>query len=328
MARPARMLVHQRLGEAVTALYERHGGLPSADQTADIWSEIWHHETHHSTAVEGNTLALADVQLLLVDGQTGGHRPLADYLEVRAYATAAKWVYEQTRHPDVGRSEELLALHEVRFLHHQALNLPWAVAAPAHATPQEAPGNFRRHEIASFGRGMKPPSWVEVDALMHDWVQEANRVTQDSEIPVVEQLAKLHGEFERIHPFLDGNGRVGRLVLNLLLARLGYPPAIIYKRDRDRYLRALHRSDQGDSGLLGELIARSVTDNLYRFLLPVVVDHDELLPLIAFASYGSEGALRAAAVRGRLRAVKGDDGAWRSTKAWVSEYRESRYRRG
>jgi len=52
-------------------------------------------------------------------------------------------------------------------------------------------------------------------------------------------LARLHCSFERIHPFIDGNGRVGRLVLNLILVRLGWPPAIIYKRARDRYLTAL-----------------------------------------------------------------------------------------
>ncbi len=76
-------------------------------------------------------------------------------------------------------------------------------------------------------------------------------------------LATVHGQFERIHPFLDGNGRAGRLLLNLVLVRLGFPPAIIYKRQRDTYLDALDRADKGDPGLLAELIARSVIDNLH-----------------------------------------------------------------
>jgi hypothetical protein len=62
-----------------------------------------------------------------------------------------------------------------------------------------------------------------------------------------EALAALHCRFEQIHPFLDGNGRTGRLILNLILVRHGYPPAIIYKRDRARYLRALQRADTGDA---------------------------------------------------------------------------------
>lgn len=113
-----------------------------------------------------------------------------------------------------------------------------------------------------------------------------------------------------------------------MLGRLGYPPAIIYKRDRDKYLQAMRRADREDLGPLGELIARSVTANLYRFVLPAVAGPVKLIPLAALASRDlSENALRVAATRGRLRAVKGDDGAWRSSKKWVAEYRRSRYRR-
>ncbi|HEX6020374.1 MAG TPA: hypothetical protein VFZ00_00165 [Solirubrobacter sp.] len=65
-----------------------------------------------------------------------------------------------------------------------------------------------------------------------------------------------------MHPFLDGTGRAGRLVLNLLLVRLGIPPAIVYKGDRSRYPEALRRVDQGDPGPLGEFLARAVLDNL------------------------------------------------------------------
>src|SRR6266700_1561988 len=121
--------------------------------------------------------------------------------------------------------------------------------------------------------------------------------------------------FERIHPFLDGNGRTGRLVLNLILGRMGYPPAIIFKRDRDKYLHAMRRADRDEFGPLGELIARSVTDNLYRFVIPAVAGPIKLVPLAALANGEiTENALRVAASRGRLRATKGDDGIWRSSR--------------
>jgi len=141
-------------------------------------------------------------------------------------------------------------------------------------------------------------------------------------------LAQLHCRFEQIHPFIDGNGRTGRLVLNLLLVRLGYPPAIIFKQQRARYLRALRRADAGDHGELAELLARAVMDNLHQFVVPAVAGPARLVPLAALVTPEiTPGALRAAAVRGALQASKGPDGQWRSCRNWVDEYVATRSKR-
>ncbi|MER7207964.1 Fic family protein [Streptosporangium sp. NPDC000239] len=208
------------------------------------------------------------------------------------------------------------------------MSLVWAVDPHPHATPAEGPGNFRRHEIAKFPGGVKPPSWPEVDSRMRDWVRIVDGLRGESEEPLPERLAHVHNRFEQIHPFLDGNGRTGRLVLNLVLGRIGYPPAIIYKRDRDKYLQAMRRADNDEFGPLGELVARSVTTNLYRFVMPAMAGPVKLVPLPALATRDvTENALRVAAARGRLHAVKGDDGMWRSSKKWVNDYLKSRHRR-
>jgi len=145
----------------------------------------------------------------------------------------------------------------------------------------------------------------------------------------MERLATVHARFEQVHPFLDGNGRTGRLLLNLILARSGYPPAIIQKRDRTRYLDALHKADDGHSGPLAELIARAVLDNVLRFVVPALAGPARLVALASLATkQASVIALRNAAQRGRLKAQRGDDGQWRSTRAWVDEYLSSRYHRG
>jgi hypothetical protein len=175
---------------------------------------------------------------------------------------------------------------------------------------------------------MQPPPWPEVPALITDWISDVQRLRGMAAGVEPEALARLHARFEQIHPFLDGNGRTGRLVLNLLLVRLGYPPAIIYKGDRARYLAVLKRADNGDHGPLGELLARAILDNLHKFVVPAVAGPGRLVPLPALASKEiSANALRVAATRGRLEASKAADGTWRSTRAWVDDYLASRHKR-
>ncbi|WP_240669697.1 Fic family protein [Actinoplanes solisilvae] len=298
-------------------------------EAEDIWADIWHQEAHNSTAIEGNTLILQEVEKLLEEGRAVGAKPLRDYMEVKGYGDAARWVYGQALHPGQWQDNELVSIQEVRHIHHLAMTPVWTVAPHPHARDSEGPGSFRQHEIATFPGGMKPPPWTEIDALMLDWTRAANAIGEaSSSTPWPEHVALVHNQFECVHPFIDGNGRTGRLVLNLVLGRLGYPPAIIYKRDRDRYLNSLRKADAGDPGPLGELIARSVTSNLYRFVMPAVAGPVKLLPLPALATRElSENALRVAAHRGRLRAVKENDGTWRSSKKWVADYVRSRHKR-
>lgn len=146
--------------------------------------------------------------------------------------------------------------------------------------------------------------------------------------PFPETLARWHAGFERIHPFLDGNGRTGRLVLNLMLVRLGYPPVVILKRQRDAYVYSLQRADAGDDGPLGEILARAMYDNLVRFIVPAVAGPARTVPLAALADEEfSIAALRQAAQRGRLDAIQGSDGIWRSSRKAVNAYRATRMRR-
>ncbi len=306
----------------------RLGGLPSPAEAAGLWRDIWYEEAHHSTAIEGNTLVLKEVERLLSAGKAVGNKELSEYLEVRGYATAAEWVYEQAVSPiGLTRPEAILTMAEVRQVHHTAMAPVWEVAPHPDARPTESPGSFREHDIRPFPGGMAPVSWPLIPAEMTDWVDLVNSLDAGAHT-LCDQLAAAHCRFEQIHPFLDGNGRTGRLLLNLVLVRLGYPPIVIYKRDRDRYLRALRSADGGEPGPLGELIARAVLGSLYRFVLPAVAGPARLVPLRALAAADlSATALQAAAQRGRLQAHRGADGQWRSTRIWVDDYRASRARR-
>jgi Fic family protein len=323
--RPSRRYVLEQVDLGMEDL-ARTGGLPSADENDQIWRDIWYEEAHHSTAIEGNTLVLKQVQVLLDQGRPVGNKELCEYLDVRGYADAAQWVYGQARASNTWEPHGAIAQAEVREIHRQAVGLVWSVCPPDNPPlhPQEGPGNFRRHDIAPFPEGMTPPPWTEVDARMTDWLTLAASGPAPSEHPLA-LLARLHATFEAIHPFRDGNGRTGRLVLNLLLVRHGYPPAIIRKRARERYLWALRRSDEGDHAPLAEFIARAVKESLDRFLLPNLAGPVKLLPLSALERPGLRmRSLRAAAEKGVLKSRRDEAGRWLSTQRWVDEYRASR----
>lgn len=326
--RPPRQAVYERLRLEIDELRERLGGLPSPVEAEEIWRGIWLEEAHHSTAIEGNTLVLKQVELLLAEGRAVGNKELREYLEVRGYATAADWVYRHGIEPGEWADGELISLTELRHIHTLAMTAVWDAAPHPQATDREGPGSLREHDIAQFASGLKPPAWPEVRALIGDWVSDTRTLGETGGSVLPEALASAHARFEQIHPFLDGNGRTGRLVLNLLLIRLGYPPAIIYKGDRNRYLAALRRADNGDAGPLGEFIARAILDNLYKFIVPAIAGPARLVPLPALATAEiSANALRVAAIRGRLKAAKAANGTWRSSRAWVDEYTAGRYKR-
>lgn len=315
----------EALDQAVVDL-ESVGGLPRPAEAQEIWKGIWYEEAHNSTAIEGNTLVLKQVQVLLEQGRAVGDRELREYLEVRGYATAAEWVYAQAVGKGEWRDAAYLNLTEIRECHRRVVEPVWLHFPPDGLHPKEGPGSFRQHDIAPFAGGMRPPAFTDVPALMNDWIGSANAGQAAAEQPMF-HLADLHASFERLHPFRDGNGRTGRLLLNLLLVRHGYPPAIIHKRDRQRYLSALDRADRGDAGPLAEMLARTVKASIDRFLLPALAGPLRLVPLSALATQDlSRVALGVAAKRGRLRAII-QRGQWYSTRQWVDEYENGRYRR-
>jgi Fic family protein len=324
--RPSRADVLRTLDQAVEDLGSV-GGLPLPIEAEAIWEGIWYEEAHHSTAIEGNTLVLKEVERLLREGKAVGSKELAEYLEVEGYAKAAQWVYAQAIGDSLDWSGgERINVTELRQIHRLVVEPAWLHAPPEGLDAREGPGSFRQHDIRPFAGGMTPPSFPEVPALVRDWLGDVNRGPREGEHPML-FVADTHASFERIHPFRDGNGRVGRLATNLLLVRHGYPPAVIYKRDRARYLQALRRADSRDAGPLAEIFARAVTDSIYRFLLPGLAGPHRLVPVRSLADSELSGnALAVAAKRGRLRAVR-RTAQWYSTRQWVQDYKNDRYKR-
>ena len=165
-----------------------------------------------------------------------------------------------------------------------------------------------------------------IPAELSSWSESTRQ--RDPRHPIV-HAAVHHAWFERIHPFVDGNGRVGRLLLNFMLIQAGYPPAVILTSQRPRYLQALRTADAGNPNPLAEIVARAVSGTLSRFLIPKLAGEAKLVPLSALASQGPYTAvrLRQLVISGRLKAVR-EGRLWLSSKAWLGQYIASRDPRG
>jgi cell filamentation protein, protein adenylyltransferase len=323
--RPSRRLILESVDIGMSDL-ARTGGLPTANENEQIWRDIWYEEAHNSTAIEGNTLALKQVKVLLDEGRPIGNKELCEYLEVQGYAQAATWVYSQASKTDGWGRDGAISQTELREIHRLTVQLAWEVCPPENPPldPGETAGNFRRHDIAPFPDGMVPPPYPEVDTRILDWLKVVNAGPRANEHLLV-HLASVHVAFEGIHPFRDGNGRVGRLVMNLLLVRNGYPPAIVRKKTRPAYLRAIRQGDRGDPAPMAEILARAVKESLDRFLLPNLAGPAKLMPLSALERQGLNArGLRAAVDKGRLKARRDEHGRWLSTRQWVDEYLSTR----
>jgi len=181
--------------------------------------------TYHSTAIEGSTLSLEETATLLAEGIVVGNKPLADYLAARGHRDAInlvfKWVEEEK-----GKLAEadLLELHRVTMKDVVDAYL----------------GVYRPVRVYLRGSSYTPPPPDHVPKLMSEFLRKLNHNPKGHDPITLAALA--HLDFESIHPFVDGNGRAGRLLANWVLMKNGYPPIVITKLERVRYFRILEEA--------------------------------------------------------------------------------------
>ncbi len=209
--------------------------------------------TYNSNAIEGNTLTLKETALAL-EGMTVDQKPLKDHLEAVGHRDA--FLYVQ----DVAKGEQPISEYVIKNIHSLVLmNRP------------EDKGVYRRIPVRIMGAYTEPVQPYLIEPMMNELLteNEARKATMTT----VERIARFHLEFEGIHPFIDGNGRTGRLVLNLELIREGFPPINVKFTDRKRYYDAFDAYYRdGDAGKMMDLIAEYVDKRLDEYLAILIKD--------------------------------------------------------
>jgi Fic family protein len=267
---------------------------------------------YNSNAIEGNTLTLRETKLILETGLTIGGKSLREHFEVLNHKEAIDYVEALVA------GNEPVTPFQVRQIHGLVL---------ARIADEEA-GQYRKLPVRIAGADHQPPESWQVPQLMSgwgDWLAGPALALQP-----VARGALAHHRLVAIHPFIDGNGRTARLVMNLLLMRDGYPPTVIEHANRRQYYRALARADGGDEAPLVNFVGRAAERSLTLYLearTPRTAPpepEEAWLPLreVAQGTPYSQEYLSLLARKGRLEAVKRGRN-WYTTRRAVAAYKKS-----
>lgn len=185
--------------------------------------------TYHSNALEGNTLTQSETELVLTKGITIAGKTLQEHLEVIGHKDAIAYIETLAQQPSSPGESDLRQIHNLIL---------------RRADPDSA-GRYRRLDVQAAGTGYVYPPHYQLPELMADFASWLNSPAAEAQHPVL-YAAEAHHRFVAIHPFQDGNGRTGRLLMSLLLLRAGYPIAIIASELRQHYIETLVQGQQAE----------------------------------------------------------------------------------
>lgn len=178
--------------------------------------------TYNSNGIEGNTLTLRETQIVL-EGITVGGKTLREHLEAINHEKAIEYIEDLVKEKDPVTEWNIKNIHQLVLKEIDDKNA----------------GKYRSENVAIMGATHTPPDHLIVPELMEKLI--LNYQKWNKYHPII-KAALIHGELVKIHPFIDGNGRTSRLVMNLSLMNSGYLPVIIKKENRLEYYNALDKA--------------------------------------------------------------------------------------
>ena len=191
----------------------------------DVRDQFYLSLTYHSNRIEGSTLSENETAAILFQDAALPNKSLVEQLEVKNHQAALAYLFEHVMRKRPLDGAFILKLHGI------LLN---SIRVDA--------GAYRNHGVRIMGTHVPTANYVKVPALMKELVQDMNRPTKD----VVRRLAAVHARFEAIHPFADGNGRVGRLLMHAMALKENLPPLVILQEKRRLYIAYLNKAQMKD----------------------------------------------------------------------------------
>ncbi|MBP3763910.1 MAG: Fic family protein [Bacteroidales bacterium] len=219
----------------------------SPAEVAALREEFLVEHTYSSNAIEGNTLTLKETQLVL-QGITIDKKPLKDHLETVGYKEAFEYAEQ------LASEHKPLTDYDIRAIHSLVL-----------ADRREDRGRWRRVPVSIMGALTKPVQPYQIEPMVTALLNDMETTYLQKHI--IERVALFHLRFESIHPFIDGNGRTGRLLMNLQLIQAGYPPINVKFSDRRRYYEAFDSyTATGSPQAMVTLVAEYLEERLTAML--------------------------------------------------------------
>lgn len=182
--------------------------------------------TYSSNAIEGNTLTETETKVVLEDGLTIAGKPLKDHYEVSGHSEAFDFIYDLAKKKAI-TEKDILTIHRLFY----------------YRIDKENAGKYRKVPVVITGTDYVPPAPSKVPVQMKKFVAKIPAMRKKLH-PVV-FASKLHEELVNIHPFVDGNGRTARLLMNLALFQAGYTTTVIPPVVRADYIAFIKRSQTG-----------------------------------------------------------------------------------
>ncbi|OHB74479.1 MAG: hypothetical protein A2Z34_08295, partial [Planctomycetes bacterium RBG_16_59_8] len=206
----------------------------------DIRDQLVLKLTYHSNRIEGSTLTEPETSAILFQNTALPNRSLTEHLEAKNHQTALAYLLDYLSSGGAVGEALVLKLHGI----------------VVNSIMPDA-GTYRRHAVRIVGVHLPTANYLKIPGLIAKSMRTAAHPTDD----VIAVSANIHSQFEQIHPFADGNGRVGRLLMNAMLLKADLAPAIIRLEQKQLYYTYLHKAQTTDDrSLLEHFICDAITD--------------------------------------------------------------------